>query len=93
MGEATNKTLQSVLALDQTTLTRNLKPLIREGYVTATPGSDRRQKILRLSGCGNEIYGDALVYWQDAQKQIVEQLGADTSHQLLGLSDEILKLG
>ncbi len=33
--ETSNKELQSILVLDQTTLTRNLKPLIRDGYLTS----------------------------------------------------------
>ena len=32
--QTSNKELQTILELDQTTLTRNLKPLIRDGYLT-----------------------------------------------------------
>ncbi len=92
LGETSNKQLQSVLVLDQTTLTRNLKPLIRDGYLDVQPGQDRRQKVLRLSEAGLEKYKQAEVFWFEAQKEVYQQLGPELSQQLLGLSETIVGL-
>ncbi len=92
LGETTNKQLQSLLVLDQTTVTRNLKPLIREGYIRVSEGSDRRQRNLQLSDSGRQIYQQAEGFWAEAQSQVYQQLGPDLSKQLLGLSDAIVRL-
>ncbi|MEH6529821.1 MAG: MarR family winged helix-turn-helix transcriptional regulator [Photobacterium frigidiphilum] len=92
LGETTNKELQSLLAMDQTTLTRNLKPLMRDGLLLATPGEDRRQRILTLSEHGRAVYHDAKVYWYQAQQKIYQHLGPERCQQLLELSQAIVNL-
>lgn len=92
LGETTNKELQSLLAMDQTTLTRNLKPLLRDGLLLATPGEDRRQRILTLSEHGRAVYRDAKVHWQQAQQKIYQHLGPERCQQLLELSQAIVNL-
>ncbi|WP_432472844.1 MarR family winged helix-turn-helix transcriptional regulator [Amphritea sp. HPY] len=92
LGETTNKELQALLAMDQTTLTRNLKPLTRDGLIHVTPGEDRRQRILTLSEHGLTVYRDAEVYWQQAQRKVYQHMGPELSQQLLGLSQAIVKL-
>lgn len=92
LGETSNKQLQSILVLDQTTLTRNLKPLIRDGYLLTQPGADRRQKVLCLSGAGREKYRQAELVWVEAQQEIYQKLGHELSQQLLDLSDTIVQL-
>lgn len=92
MGESTNKSLQSFLVLDQTTLTRNLKPLLRDGYLNATPGSDRRQKNLTLTEDGRRLYLEAEQLWLQAQGEIYQKLGHEMSYLLMDVSDEVVKL-
>jgi len=90
---ATNKKLQSILVLDQTTLTRNLKPLLREGYLLSTPSvSDRRQKNLSLTPEGTAKYLQAKEQWFKAQQKIYTELGPELSQQLISLSDTVVKL-
>lgn len=93
LGETTNKTLQSVLVLDQTTLTRNLKPLIRDGYILSTPGVDRRERNLSLSESGRELHAEAKARWLETQEEVFSKLGAESTQHLLALSDSIVKLG
>ena len=54
-GETTNSELQEMLLMDQTSLTRSLRPLIRDGYVEVSKGDDRRIKLLSLSPEGKEL--------------------------------------
>ena len=91
-GESTNKKLQSILILDQTTLTRNLKPLIRDGYILISPGADRRQKNMRLSKLGESTYQQAHELWLQAQQQVYGQIGERQSKQILMLNDILVKL-
>src|SRR5262249_40351009 len=42
------------LGMDPTTLARNLKPLERDGLVQILTGSDRRQRVLKLTDQGLE---------------------------------------
>jgi DNA-binding MarR family transcriptional regulator len=59
-GEITQGGLAEMLALDSTTLTRNIAPLIREGLIAARPGTDRRERLLQLTVKGlREITGNA----------------------------------
>ncbi|WP_415883944.1 MarR family winged helix-turn-helix transcriptional regulator [Neptuniibacter sp. QD34_54] len=90
---ATNKKLQSILVLDQTTLTRNLKPLLREGYLSSVPSvTDRRQKNLSLTPEGRIKFLEAKEQWFKAQQKIYKELGPELSEQLISLSDTVVKL-
>ena len=56
MQQTTNAELQELLVLDQTTLTRGLKPLIRDGFINSEPGLDKREKLLSLTRQGKNLY-------------------------------------
>ena len=64
----------SLLAMDRTTLTAALKPLERRGLVkvSADP-SDRRSRILKLTGKGRNLLASAMPVWQSTHHE-VEQL-------------------
>jgi DNA-binding MarR family transcriptional regulator len=64
--------LAATLALDRTTLARDLKPLTERGLVEITAGEDRRTRLVRLTREGREAIGRAYPLWQRAQAQIVE---------------------
>ncbi len=77
MGEAPMQEVAHVLAMDRTTLTRNLNPLLREGLVEVRVGSDRRARLLRLTAKGQSTLEKATPYWQKAQSGIVDEIGAE----------------
>lgn len=55
----------TLLAMDRTTLTANLKPLERRGLVTVSKGtSDRRLRILTLTASGRSALAAAMPAWQ-----------------------------
>ena len=76
MGEAPMQEVAYVLAMDRTTLTRNLNPLVRAGLVKVQVGSDRRSRPLTLTPKGRSTLEKALPYWEAAQSRIVDELGA-----------------
>src|SRR5207342_2967570 len=48
-GEVRQRDLGALTSLDETTLTRNLRPLIDAGWVAIRPGEDRREKLVSLT--------------------------------------------
>ena len=80
MGE-----VASLLAMDRTTLTANLKPLERRGLLAVTPdGADRRSRRLELTEPGRALLALALPAWERTQAE-EERLLADPGHLRAGL--------
>jgi DNA-binding MarR family transcriptional regulator len=74
----------SVLAMDRTTLTANLKPLQRRRLVTvAADEEDKRTRRLRLTAAGRKRLVAALPVWRDTQARIAARLGASDPARLL----------
>lgn len=72
------------LAMDPTTLARNLNPLKRDGLVTVSPGEDRRTRVVRITDQGRAALSRALPLWEEAQAYIISQLGEDRWQAMLG---------
>lgn len=73
------------LVMDRTTLTRNLKPLEKEGYLKILPDSDdRRSRCIVLTKKGAKVQKDAMPYWHEAQGQMVDFLGKTKTIRLIG---------
>ena len=83
LGEATMQDLAYMLAMDRTTLTHNLDPLLKKELVNVSVGSDRRKHPLTVTARGMAALEQALPYWQQAQAGIVEKLGADKWDQVM----------
>lgn len=85
--------LAQELVMDRTTLTRNLKPLEREGLIRIEPGQDQRVRVVSLTQKGQAALAKALPLWQQAQAKVIEELGQDRWQTLLShLSDTVLLL-
>jgi DNA-binding MarR family transcriptional regulator len=75
--------LHDFLAMDSTTLSRNLKPLRAGGFVTLESAvKDRRVRIAKLTPDGERALSEALPVWQEAQDQLVERFGQDQAEAL-----------
>ena len=69
-GPASMSTVASLLAMDRTTLTANLKPLERRGLVDlAVDLADRRSRRLALTEAGRAQLIAALPVWRRTQKE------------------------
>jgi DNA-binding MarR family transcriptional regulator len=77
--------LAQQMALDRTTLTRNLKPLIERGYAQIVSGKDRRERLVTLTEHGRDALRKALPRWEQAQDSMTAGLGEDATSALLGL--------
>ncbi|MGB3898243.1 MAG: MarR family winged helix-turn-helix transcriptional regulator [Mesorhizobium sp.] len=61
----------TLLAMDRTTLTANLKPLERRGLVeTAADPGDRRARLLRLTAAGKAVLSEATPIWKQVHAEI-----------------------
>lgn len=63
------------LAMDRTTLTAALKPLVREALVTvAVSKADRRSRVLQLTPQGHEALLAALPIWRQVHQAVEGRL-------------------
>ena len=75
--------LAEMMGMDRTTLTRNLEPLAKQGFVCIAEGEDRRTRLVTLTRGGEEALEVAFPLWEKAQSQIVLGLGQERFHALL----------
>ena len=59
--------LADLLGLERTTLTRNLRPLVRDGLVRIDEGEDRRVRQAAITAAGEEAARRAFPFWKTAQ--------------------------
>jgi DNA-binding MarR family transcriptional regulator len=75
--------LADVLAMDLTTLSRNLRPLEKSRLISITPlPTDRRVRVARLTNSGQRLIENALPLWRHAHQRVVEALGEDEAEDL-----------
>jgi DNA-binding MarR family transcriptional regulator len=73
-GEVRQRDVGGLTSLDETTLTRNLRPLIDSGWVAIGSGEDRREKLVRLTEAGAAKLHNALPAWERAQERLRSRL-------------------
>jgi len=67
--------LAQFMGMDRTTLTRNLRPLEKEGLVTLGIEGWRRSRALTITKKGRSRLREALPLWSRAQQALRKQLG------------------
>ena len=82
--------LAEKLGMDPTTLARNLKPLERDGLVQILTGTDRRQRVLKLTDQGLDRFMQAVPQWEQAQAAVIDQIGADRARVMLADWSELV---
>ena len=68
--------LGEVLTIDQTTLTRSLRLLGKEGLITISARSTMRQRFLAVTPKGERALARCLPLWRKAHKEFVTTIGA-----------------
>jgi DNA-binding MarR family transcriptional regulator len=82
-SEASMAEVSDWLAMDRTTLVRNLRPLERDGLVKAT-GKGRGHKVsLALTSKGRHTLEKFLPDWQVAQQKVIRTLGKERWTEIL----------
>ena len=80
------------MEMDASTLTRNLQPLVAQGWVEVGPGDDGRSRFVTATAAGRDKRTDAQREWKRAQLALNERLGVATVARLHELLDECLTL-
>ncbi len=75
--------LAESMVMERTTLVRALKPLQRDGLVTAAQqDASTRAVALHLSDTGRKMLAEAAVKWREAQKEFEEKFGRERAGEL-----------
>jgi DNA-binding MarR family transcriptional regulator len=69
--------LAQKLGNDRSTIGRNVRILARDGLVSLSRGSDRREHTVHLTQKGRETVALATPLWQKSQTAVEEALGED----------------
>ncbi|MCA2988717.1 MarR family winged helix-turn-helix transcriptional regulator [Gemmatimonas sp.] len=81
-GPLTVHALAQHMLVDRTTLTRNLQPLEREGWLEMATGKDRRQRVISLTAAGRAKRKEAHPLWGRAQRRFEEAVGGGQAEAL-----------
>jgi DNA-binding MarR family transcriptional regulator len=84
--------LAARMEMDASTLTRNLQPLVVQGWVEVGAGDDARSRFVTATEAGRAKRSEAQREWKRAQLALNERLGLAKVVQLHALLDECLAL-
>jgi len=83
-GAQTVGSLAAGLAMDRTTLSREIAPLVERGLVISRPGErDRRQRVLAVSRSGTAVVKRARPLWAKAQADLQGTFGVERTDGLM----------
>jgi DNA-binding MarR family transcriptional regulator len=90
LGPVRPSDLAAAMAMDASTLTRNLQPLLERGWARVGPGADGRSRLVVLTASGRDKRGQAQRAWKRAQLALNAQLGEERVIELHALIDDCL---
>ena len=92
-GAQTITELSAIMAMDRTTLGRNVKLLEQDGLLRYRPGPDRRERLAELTALGRKKLEAAYPFWQKAQRQFESRFGAAHASELRNTLRSVLRTG
>ena len=81
--------LGEMLVIDGTTLTRSLRVLEKEGFITISKRREKRQRFLNVTAEGEQALARSVPVWRAAQERFVATIG---SEYWVGLRSELERL-
>jgi DNA-binding MarR family transcriptional regulator len=90
-GPMQPSTLARVMDLSASTLSRNVQPLIAQGWLVMGEGANARSRLLAITPEGKKLCNLAGKRWQGAQTTLGAQVGAAQLAALHGLIDGALQ--
>ena len=82
--------LARALEMDASTLTRNLQPLVAQGWVSIGPGEDARSRCVVATAAGRAKRNEAQRAWKRAQLALNARWGNDCVLHLHRMIDDCL---
>lgn len=84
--------LATVMRVSTSTLSRNLQPLVANGWIEVNAGDDARSRLISATVAGQAKRAEAQRKWRVAQEGINATLGIERVMALHALIDESLEL-
>jgi DNA-binding MarR family transcriptional regulator len=91
VGEVRQIDLGELASLDETTLTRSLRPLEKNGWVKTRAGADRREKLVAITEAGRAKIEQARPAWSRAQELMRKILMEETWDSLFASLPNVTK--
>jgi DNA-binding MarR family transcriptional regulator len=91
LGPVKPGVLAAHMEMDASTLTRNLQPLVAQGWVTVGPGEDGRSRVVEATAAGRVKRDEARLEWKRAQLAFNARLGDERVSRLHALIEECLE--
>ena len=82
--------IADAMEMDASTLTRNLQPLVQNGWVETGPGPDGRSRWVTATAAGRTKHVEAQRAWKKAQLALNARLGEARVAALHALLDDCL---
>ena len=92
LGPVSITALAEVLGLERTSLSRNLRPLEKQGLIRVSPEGYKRTRTVELTVAGRALWREARGLWEQAQSAIDAHLGAERAAQLRDLLADVSAL-
>lgn len=83
--------LAELMEMDASTLTRNLQPLMAQGWVRVEAGDDRRSRLVVPTPEGLAQQAHAQASWKRAQQAFNAQMGLERVQRLHEIIEECLQ--
>ena len=91
LGPIRPSDLAQRMGLDASTLTRNLQPLVAQGWLKLGPGDDARSRLIEATKEGHAKRLEAKREWKRAQLALNARLGAKQVAALHALIEQCMK--
>ena len=92
LGETTAGELADLIGLERSTLVRNLKILVRKGWVSDAPKGHGIRNMFSLTGKGVDTVNQAKDRWDKAQADLLEFLGEEDVNAIIRISEKLQDL-
>jgi DNA-binding MarR family transcriptional regulator len=91
-GEVRQRDLGELTMHEETTLSRNLRPLAAAGWVCIRSGKDRREKLVTITEAGIAKLAAARPAWKRAQARMQALLPGEAWQGLMAILPEVARL-
>ena len=88
--DATITQLAELLGIERSSMGRNVRVLVKKGFVRLSEGQDERSRTAQITETGRTALAVARPLWREAQSDVAQRLGAekDSFLNLLGSLQE-----
>ncbi len=90
LGPLRPSELGAAMRIAASTVTRNLKPLIAQGWVELGPGQDARSRLVQATNAGRAKRAEGQRAWKQAQLALNARLGSERVTALHALLDDCM---